>query len=674
MLILFFPFGTNKSTLTNKKTPMRYLVLVLMLLSLTTNSTAQDGGGSQWSDSKTLSLQKKNTAQTRTGKDYAVFFYVSSKGIDPIRFTKGEAEELARELSDNYGFTCSFVPECSLGDITSTLDAFNRRLGPNDQVLFFFSMHGYYDASSDRGYLIPADGDADAPSRYFKSWLSYDDLRTYLAPSKAGHILVALDACFSGSFGIRSGTKMGPQGSAAEEKPDCLTRVSTALKYKGRQYLSAGRTEQGTPKASAFAAEFLRTLRTANPQEGLIFYDELELRLKRLRNPDPEGGKFSGHSDGGDFVFVRKSACGQAPADRDGDGVQDSADQCPDQWGSRADGCPTDIPKNNDLAADLAAWKAAKALDTEAAYRDYLKHYSEFKDPANAALRRKEAQALEQADETAWNVAAEKDTPEGYQRYLDDFPQGKYRNEAGQRKAPADPMGLVPVKGGAFTMGCTSEQQDCESDEKPAHNVTLSDFYLGAYEVTQQQWQQIMGNNPSYFKDCDQCPVEQVSWEDVQQFLQKLNTRYPGRNYRLPTEAEWEYAARGGGKPVLFGNGKNVIDPAEINFDASADYKKSYSIAGEYRKKTVPVGSLRSPNALGLHDMSGNVYEWCSDWYGNYGSGSQTNPQGPTSGSSRVCRGGSWGYYPQVCRVANRYDFAPGFRFSYLGFRLARTK
>lgn len=225
-------------------------------------------------------------------------------------------------------------------------------------------------------------------------------------------------------------------------------------------------------------------------------------------------------------------------------------------------------------------------------------------------------------------------------------------------------------------MGCTSEQQDCSSDEKPAHQVTLSDFYLGKYEVTQKLWRDIMGNDPSNFKNCDQCPVEQVSWEDVQAFLQKLNTKYPGRNYRLPTEAEWEYAAREGGKAVLFGNGKNIADPKEMNFYSQESAKKPYSVAGNYRGKTTPVGSF-APSVLGLYDMAGNVREWCSDWYGSdyYSSSPSSNPQGAAFGSGRVVRGGSWGSYPQNCRVADRNNDTPGNRSNGgVGFRLARTQ
>jgi formylglycine-generating enzyme required for sulfatase activity len=234
--------------------------------------------------------------------------------------------------------------------------------------------------------------------------------------------------------------------------------------------------------------------------------------------------------------------------------------------------------------------------------------------------------------------------------------------------------GLVFVKGGTFTMGCTSEQKDCRSDEH-AHQVTLSDFYIGKYEVTQKEWTEIMGDNPSHFKNGDNYPVERVSWDDIQTFLSKLNTKYPNRDYRLPTEAEWEYAARGGGKEVLFGNGKNVLDPKEANFNTNTAYKKPYSVSGEYRKKTTPVGSF-APNALGLYDMSGNVWEWCSDWYGSdyYKNSPATNPQGPTSGSDRVLRGGSFLYDPQNCRVSSRSSLTPDYRAPSVGFRLARTK
>lgn len=218
---------------------------------------------------------------------------------------------------------------------------------------------------------------------------------------------------------------------------------------------------------------------------------------------------------------------------------------------------------------------------------------------------------------------------------------------------------MVYVQGGSFTMGCTAEQgSDCNSDEKPAHTVRVDNFYIGKYEVTQAQWRAVMGNSPSYFKNCDQCPVESVSWDDIQEFIRKLNAQ-TGKRYRLPTEAEWEYAARGGNqsKGYKYAGSNNIGDVAEYD--------------GNNNKSTRPVGGKR-PNELGIYDMSGNVYEWCSDWYADnyYANSSAYNPQGASGGSSRVLRGGSWYSNARGCRVAFRNNYSPSYRHDYYGFRL----
>ena len=210
------------------------------------------------------------------------------------------------------------------------------------------------------------------------------------------------------------------------------------------------------------------------------------------------------------------------------------------------------------------------------------------------------------------------------------------------------------VEGGTFQMG--SNDSDAESDEKPVHDVTLSSYYIGETEVTQALWKAVMGNNPSYFKG-DNLPVEQVSWNDCQEIIHKLNQK-TGKNFRLPTEAEWEYAARGGKKS------KGYKYSGSDNIGSVAWYTDNSG------SKTHPVKG-KSPNELGLYDMSGNVYEWCSDWYGNYSSGSQTNPQGPLSGSNRVLRGGCWNNSARRCRVSYRYYLDSYITFNYFGFRLA---
>ena len=223
-------------------------------------------------------------------------------------------------------------------------------------------------------------------------------------------------------------------------------------------------------------------------------------------------------------------------------------------------------------------------------------------------------------------------------------------------------------------MGCSSEQTGCSDDEKPAHNVTVSSYKIGKYEVTQAQWQAVMGSNPSYFGSCGNCPVENVSWNDIQDFISKLNG-LTGGNFRLPTEAEWEYAARGGNqsKGYQFSGSNNLSSVAWYDETSGS---KPYSQKGKkevFDGKTHTVG-LKQPNELGLYDMSGNVREWCSDWFsGSYYSNSPSqNPQGPSSGEFRVVRGGSWSCYVIDCRVADRSWCKPDLRYFNCGFRLAQ--
>ena len=215
---------------------------------------------------------------------------------------------------------------------------------------------------------------------------------------------------------------------------------------------------------------------------------------------------------------------------------------------------------------------------------------------------------------------------------------------------------MVKVEGSTFTMGATPEQgNDAYEYERPAHQVTLSDYYIGRYEVTQKEWQAVMGDNPSKFYG-DNLPVDYVSWNDCQDFINKLN-QLTGLKFRLPTEAEWEFAARGGKQSKGYkysgsDNAKNI-----------AWYEKNSG------SKPHQVGT-KEPNELGIYDMSGNVGEWCGDWYGRYSSSAQTNPTGPSSGSGRVLRGGSWYYFARICRVSYRSIVSPSFRCNYNGFRV----
>jgi formylglycine-generating enzyme required for sulfatase activity len=216
---------------------------------------------------------------------------------------------------------------------------------------------------------------------------------------------------------------------------------------------------------------------------------------------------------------------------------------------------------------------------------------------------------------------------------------------------------MVFVEGGTFQMGSNSG----ESDENPVHSVTLSAFNIGKYEVTQAQWKAVMGNNPSYFLGCDNCPVEQVSWNDVEQYISKLNNQ-TGKNYRLPTEAEWEYAARGGKQSRGY------------TYSGSNDLGAVAWYGDNAGSKTHAVGGKQA-NELGIYDITGNVWEWCSDWHGYYSSSSSTNPTGgyPSLGASlgeKVLRGGCWGNNAYLCRSSLRNRRSAAIRGNYLGFRL----
>ena len=224
-------------------------------------------------------------------------------------------------------------------------------------------------------------------------------------------------------------------------------------------------------------------------------------------------------------------------------------------------------------------------------------------------------------------------------------------------------MAFVLIPAGTFLMG-SPEHEPGRHDDERQHEVTISkSFYLQTTPVTQGQWQRLMANNPSNFKKCGKdCPVEQVSWFDAQRFIKELNQMEKTDKYYLPTEAEWEYACRAGSTSrFTFGDDSERLEDY-------AWYNKNS------QDETHFVGQLK-PNAWGLYDMHGNVYEWCQDWYGDYPTGSVTDPKGPSSGRGRVLRGGSWNYDALLARSAFRYYYDPEFRYlNYgFGFRVARA-
>jgi formylglycine-generating enzyme required for sulfatase activity len=239
-------------------------------------------------------------------------------------------------------------------------------------------------------------------------------------------------------------------------------------------------------------------------------------------------------------------------------------------------------------------------------------------------------------------------------------------NPGDERNFGGIPFVWVPP--GEFLMGTTQDEEERVADERP-HPVTLTrGFWMGKYEVTQEEWQRVMGNRPAHFTGDDRLPVENVSWKDCQAFLQKLNGQDPSGTFRLPTEAEWEYACRAGtNSPYTFGSN---ISTDQANFDGRTTHGSR--IRGVYRERTVPVGNF-GPNEWGLHDMSGNVWEWCADAYQPYPDGEAIDPITPATGNRLVMRGGAWTSQSLQCRSAKRGYGKPTYRKYDVGFRIVRN-
>ena len=227
---------------------------------------------------------------------------------------------------------------------------------------------------------------------------------------------------------------------------------------------------------------------------------------------------------------------------------------------------------------------------------------------------------------------------------------------------------MMKVQGGTFTMGATPEQGTEEpwNDEWPTHEVTVSSFCIGQTEVTQELWQAVMGTNPSYFTGDPKRPVEMASWDECQQFIATLN-QLTGMNFRMPTEAEWEYAARGGNRSegYKYAGSNDINETAWWDDNAGDGVGESSPDYG-----THPV-ALKKANELGLYDMSGNVWEWCQDWYGPYSQEAQINPTGPETGTEHLYRGGSWINYARNCRVSCRFHWVTN-GVNYVGLRLVK--
>ena len=687
-----------------------------------------------------LAIASTLSAQfARQGKDYAVFFVASKfdHGWSTLKEAPQEVQAIADLLRDEYDFEVKIVTDATRAKISKTLGEYKTKTyDPQDQLLLFFSMHGVHDAGSDKGYLVPKDGLEEDPT--YDTWYSHSQLAEMATSIRCKRVLVALDACYSGIFGYGKGK---PARAAWEmENKDCQSKLKTAFEGgETRKYLTAG-GDTRVPARSIFAAQWLAALETGGGTDGLLSYLELVNTITEYKNPEPSWGDFKPGTKG-DFVFVKKGGCAKPLSkDQDGDGVMDAEDNCPDQYGPKANkGCPSGTDSGPGTGFDSDYDGIPDAQDACPNAYGTLKANG-CPDRDNDGVPNVSDKCPDSAGQPYWQGCPDTDgdglpdhedlcpSQKGFivdkgcppaDRDRDGVPDkadkcpdepGKDYLEGCPEKSPIKKSdNMVLIQGGTFQMGST----EGSSNEKPVHSVTVSSFYMGKFEVTVaefrafiedknyqtdaeregssygydgKEWKEINGRNWRHDPEGNPAPgdhpVINVSWNDATEYCKWLAQK-TGLPYRLPTEAEWEYAAGNGAKHNKYSwgdgdpvgkKGGNVADKSLKTKipDWQYDYFKTYT--DEYAF-TAPVGSF-DPNTLGLYDMTGNVWEWCSDWYASdyYKNSPSKDPVGAADGSFRVIRGGSWGNDPQYCRVAFRYNVTPGYRSYNIGFRLARTK
>lgn len=556
----------------------------------------------------------------RIGKDYAYLFYVSdfrNSVWNDLPETKEEAEILAKELTTNFGFQVELIGNASKEEIENKMLEINsKKYSDKDQVLLFFSTHGYYNQTTDRGFLIPVDGKSSKEDPLSKSWLSYDDLGYYATMNPCSHLLVALDACYSGAFGDR--WKGVPKGLPWDEEDDCIKQQKNSLSFEGRFYFTSGSKYERTPSNSKFVKRWLNTLRSS---KEMISTSDLRLEFNSIESPKPEGGTFSSkHQPGSDFLFLKKNAC-----------VSEMS--------------------NNKEAEDNADWKNVEA---EMSQEKLLNHFQQFPGCSHEqiilSLLKKDAVELEPEDGAV---------------------------KVNERRLNTE---MVFVSGGTFTMGSNKG----DKDEKPPHQVSVESFYIDKYEVTNSQYATFLNQIGKYRSlwinlkgsyENEKCriikkgkkylveqgyenyPVLFVSWYGAMEYAKFYNLR-------LPTEAEWEFAAREGNKNEGF-----------IFSGSDTPSKVAWFTKNTKNNGTKKVG-LKNPNALGIYDMSGNVWEWCLDGKRKYKSKPEKAPMGskPSSNTEAVFRGGSYHVEDTHCRVTNRGGSLPMHHYEYIGFRCVESK
>jgi len=542
------------------------------------------------------------------------------------------------------------------------IDAFTLNLSPVDEVLFYYSGHGAQ--ASGENYLIPIGASIKTPADY--AWEAVSASWALQRMAVARLTIFVLDACRNDpttkSFGVKGLAKLEPENGsqyviyATEKDAEAL---------------------DGASRNSPFAESFVRNLRSSPKKIEDMMKDvraEVRRATSNQQNPTAYGildMDFYFNSSASPAVTEAKPVTPTAPKP-----------QIETVWlyGNLEveTNLAGDLYLNGDKFQSLAAGQKAKISKLVTGDYTVELRTAEGNQSKQVSVQKDQTQSLAFKFEKKMQAAAVV-TP------------------APTQPSSSTPANMVYVEGGSFNMG----SNDGDGDEKPVHKVTVSSFYIGKYEVTQKEWREVMGSSPSYFKGDDK-PVEQVSWYDVIEYCNQrslkegltscytidksrkdpnntneyddlkwsVSVNWQANGYRLPTEAEWEYAARGGIKSKGFKySGSDDISSVAWYYDNSYAKGDKHSDYGTHKAGT------KAANELGIHDMSGNVWEWCWDWYdsGYYAKSQSSDPIGAGSGSSRVLRGGSWDDNDYFCRMSFRDVKSPGHSHYYIGFRVSRA-
>lgn len=697
---------------------------------------------------------KKGAAVSSANSNYYAIIIGNNnyKHLRKLQTAVADATEVEKLLKDRYGFKTRLLLNATRSDILDSINEIREKLGRNDNLLVYYAGHGEYNKAADKAYWLPVDAHKDRTT----NWIIADDITSNIKIITAKHVLVVSDSCYSGGLTRAATTELRVTGERQEYLKKMQNRPSRTLMASGGNEPVA---DSGGGRHSVFAAAFLKALKEADKPvftADEIFHGRVKAIVAGKSDQVPEYNSIKNSGDeGGDFVFLAKGSVimeepqepePQEPASAQSTTgsmtVKSNVSKAKVYIGGKYQG---ETPVTKTLEAGNYEIEVRKdgyitGKETVRVERDKSKTVSLLLDKASGTIKISSDPTgakiyLDGAytDTTPGTIADLKPgsykikvTKDGYREYtanvrvtegqeaevsaeLEELPKKKSASSSGgviasgSKQSYTDPttgMEFVLVKGGSFQMG--DSFGDGESDEKPVHEVSVNDFYMGKYEVTVGQFRKFVNDtgyrteaekgdgcyvpkSGSWSKDSsknwkdsgytqdESHPVVCVSWNDAKAYAD-WQSRQTGKNYRLPTEAEWEYAAKAGTQTRNFwGNNKddacryaNVSNKGRATGDVH-DCDDGYTY-------TSPVGSFQ-PNGFGLHDMIGNAWEWTNDWYdsGYYGKSPRNNPTGPNSGTYRVLRGGSWSNKPQFVRASARNFDAPTRRYSSFGFRLART-